>query len=92
MLLYYYSFCHEEYDLELFREMFQQASVQRLMQALGAYGLLGQQETHRSFQAHIPSGLANLLEALGDNPQLRLLKNLALRCREALAAGGLWDR
>ena len=92
LLRYYYSFCRDEYDLDLFREMFRQASVQRLMQALGAYGFLGQQEIHRSFLAHIPSGLANLLEALGDDPQLCLLKNLALRCREALAASGLWDR
>ncbi|MDP2267977.1 MAG: hypothetical protein Q8K46_02310, partial [Deltaproteobacteria bacterium] len=78
----------KEYDLVHFRAMFQQASVQRLMQALGAYGFLGRQQNQPEFLAHIPSGLANLIEAASDNPQLCLLGNLARRCREALADKG----
>ncbi len=68
-----------------FRALFHQAAVQRLLQALGAYGFLGRQGNHQEFLAHIPSGLANLIEAASDSPQLRLLRNLALCCREVLA-------
>jgi aminoglycoside/choline kinase family phosphotransferase len=81
---YYYCFYQKEYDLAHFRAMFQQASVQRLMQALGAYGFLGRQQNKSEFLAHIPSALANLIEAASDNPRLCLLRNLARRCREAL--------
>jgi aminoglycoside/choline kinase family phosphotransferase len=84
LLQYYYCFYQKGYDPAHFRAMFQQASVQRLMQALGAYGFLGRQRNQREFLAHIPSGLANLIEAASDNPRLCLLKNLARRCREAL--------
>lgn len=85
LLQYYYCFYKKEYGLVHFRAMFQQASVQRLMQALGAYGFLGRQGNHPEFLAHIPSGLANLIEAVSDNSQLRLLRNLALRCQDVLA-------
>ncbi len=84
LLQYYYSFYEKEYDLAHFRAMFQQASVQRLMQALGAYGFLGRQLNQPEFLAHIPAGLANLIEAANDNPQFRLLRNLAQRCRNTL--------
>jgi hypothetical protein len=84
LLQYYCRFCKNQSDPVHFRAMFQQASVQRLMQALGAYGFLGRQGNHPEFLAHIPSGLANLIEAADDTPSLRLLRNLALRCREAL--------
>lgn len=84
LLQYYYSFYEKEHDLAHFRAIFQQASVQRLMQALGAYGFLGRQRNQPGFLAHIPAGLANLVEAASDNPQLRLLKGLAMRCRNTL--------
>lgn len=40
------------------------ACVQRLLQALGAYGRLGAQAGTRRFLAHIPAGLAQLQRAL----------------------------
>jgi hypothetical protein len=64
--------------------MFRQASVQRLMQALGAYGFLGLKAGKREFLTYIPAGLHNLIEAAGDKPDLYLLRNLTLRCRESL--------
>ena len=88
LLQYYYCLCQKEYSVVQFRALFQQASAQRLMQALGAYGFLGRQGNHPEFLAHVPSGLANLIEAASDNPQLRLLRNLALRCRDVLADKG----
>jgi aminoglycoside/choline kinase family phosphotransferase len=88
LLEYYYCLYQKEYDLAHFRAMFQQASVQRLMQALGAYGFLGRQRNQPEFLVHIPAGLENLVEAAGDNPQLRLLRSLALRCRDVLEDKG----
>ena len=81
---YCYRFYEKEYDLAHFRALFQQASVQRLMQALGAYGFLGRQQNQPAFLAHIPSGLANLIQAASPIPQLRLLRKLALLCQAAL--------
>lgn len=70
---------------EDFQEMFHLGSAQRLMQALGAYGFLGLHRNQRAFLAHIPSGLANLIEVTAKEPQLNQLMALALRCRDALA-------
>jgi aminoglycoside/choline kinase family phosphotransferase len=83
LLQYYYRFHQKDFGQDHFRSLFQQASVQRLMQALGAYGFLGRNRP--AFLDHIPSGLANLIEAAGDTPQLHLLANLARRCQEILA-------
>jgi len=74
------------FGLDHFREIFRQAAVQRLMQALGAYGFLGRQRSHPEFLGHIPSGLANLIEAAERNPRLSRIRKLALRCRERLNA------
>ena len=63
-----------------FREILNLCAMQRLMQALGAYGFLGLVKERRHFLAHIPTALATLrevvhridgLEALG-----RLLESL----------------
>lgn len=43
-----------------FRHLFFCASVQRLLQALGAYGFLGLKKEKKSFLAHIPPALDNL--------------------------------
>ena len=42
------------------------AGLQRIMQALGAYGFLGHVKGKRSFLDHIPAGLAVLREILGE--------------------------
>ena len=88
LLQHYYSFCAKDYGLADFRAMFQRASVQRLMQALGAYGFLGRQQHQPGFLAHIPSALENLITAVDDNPRFRLIRSLALRCQKALAEKG----
>jgi len=84
LLDYYYRITTPGYDFKLFRAMFRHASVQRLMQALGAYGFLGLQGSHPEFLSHIPAGLENLIDAAGGAPGLCHLKNLALHCREAI--------
>jgi aminoglycoside/choline kinase family phosphotransferase/dTDP-glucose pyrophosphorylase len=48
------------------RAMAQAAGLQRIMQALGAYGFLGHVKGKQSFLDHIPAGLAVLREILGE--------------------------
>ncbi|MEN8005918.1 MAG: sugar phosphate nucleotidyltransferase [Candidatus Krumholzibacteriota bacterium] len=48
------------------RAMALAAGLQRIMQALGAYGFLGHVKGKRSFLAHIPAGLTFLREILGE--------------------------
>lgn len=55
-----------------FREIFDWCALQRLMQALGAYGFLGLQKGRADFLAHIPAArrslheVASRLDGLGD--------------------------
>ena len=48
-----------------FREVFDLCAMQRLMQALGAYGFLGLVKEHPHFLTHIPPALASLKEVVG---------------------------
>ena len=47
-----------------FAEKFQLCAMQRLMQALGAYGFLGLVKENRAFLDHIPAALDSLGEVL----------------------------
>jgi NDP-sugar pyrophosphorylase family protein/aminoglycoside/choline kinase family phosphotransferase len=67
-----------------FQEMFREASAQRLMQALGAYGFLGLKRRLSDFLTHIPNGLANLVDATSRTNRLSLLNNLARKCADSL--------
>jgi hypothetical protein len=49
---------------ENFNRVFWQCAVQRLMQALGAYGYLSIHRGKTSFRAHVPAALSRLREAL----------------------------
>ncbi|MDR3229758.1 MAG: phosphotransferase [Puniceicoccales bacterium] len=62
-----------------FLQAFLDASAQRLMQALGAYGFLGLQKGRREFLAHIPSALANLRAVTEQNPLLPHLRQTTAR-------------
>jgi aminoglycoside/choline kinase family phosphotransferase len=65
-----------------FQARFHEGAVQRLMQALGAYGFLGLKRGKETFLGHIPAGLANLREAARAAGTLKSLENLADRCEE----------
>jgi N-acetylmuramate 1-kinase len=67
-----------------FQDKFRDASAQRLMQALGAYGFLGLKSGLAEFLAHIPRGVANLVDSATRAKRLPLLKHLALRCQRSL--------
>ena len=53
-----------------FREVFDLCALQRLMQALGAYGFLGLIRERRAFLKHIPAALASLEEVVSRIPGL----------------------
>ncbi len=50
--------------------------MQRLMQALGAYGFLGLVKQHKAFIAHIPGALSALRGIINDIPGLDLLRSV----------------
>jgi aminoglycoside/choline kinase family phosphotransferase len=66
-----------------FQDRFRDAAAQRLMQALGAYGFLGLKGGLSEFLAHIPGGIANLVDSAARAQRLPLLKNLALKCQQS---------
>ena len=68
---------------------FREAAVQRLMQALGAYGFLGLKQGKRFFLSHIPRGVDHLVEAAALSADLPCLQELIGRCRHALPSSCL---
>ena len=72
-LLGYYTRSFSSIGLELasdFQRVFDLCAMQRLMQALGAYGFLGIVKQRDDFLAHIPAALANLRQVLARIPEL----------------------
>lgn len=64
-LMEFYQTTARQYGLEIpsdFEEVFCQCALQRLMQALGAYGFLGLQKGRPDFLTHIPAARASLRE------------------------------
>jgi aminoglycoside/choline kinase family phosphotransferase len=53
-----------------FRVIFRLCGIQRLMQALGAYGYLGLVKGNKAFLDHIPAALASLRALVGEIPNL----------------------
>jgi len=49
-----------------FREIFRLCAIQRLMQALGAYGFLGLVKGNKTFLDHIPAAMNSLGELVGE--------------------------
>ena len=84
LLSLYYGLTGPEQDRAAFQDAFWEASAQRLMQALGAFGFLGLRRGLPAFLGHVPSGLANLILASGRAGSLPLLRDLAAMCRQAL--------
>ena len=60
LLSFYYELSKLEIDLTVFHDTFWEASAQRLMQALGAYGFLGLKKGLKTYLNHIPGGLRSL--------------------------------
>ena len=84
LLFYYYELSNHDLDWATFRNCFWEASAQRLMQALGAYGFLGLNRGLGVFLEHIPSGLRKLHEAATRVASLPRLRELCGLCEGAI--------
>jgi len=84
LLLYYYRLSKEDLTWGDFQKMFWEASAQRLMQALGAYGFLGLDKGLNAYLEHIPNGLHNLQCAAAHVAFLPRLRELSAECQTAI--------
>jgi N-acetylmuramate 1-kinase len=64
-----------------FRETFRCCGIQRLMQALGAYGFLGLVKGSKTFLNHIPAAITSLRGLVGEIPELEKLRIVLERVR-----------
>jgi hypothetical protein len=55
------------------RSVFRRCGIQRLMQALGAYGFLGLVKGNKTFLDHIPAALESLRGLVAEIPELERL-------------------
>jgi N-acetylmuramate 1-kinase len=84
LLLFYYELSEPELDWSAFQNAFWQASAQRLMQALGAYGFLGITKGLSSYLVHVPAGIRNLRAAAQNAVSLPNLLEVCIQCEAAL--------
>ncbi len=85
LLSFYYGLEKRDLDRASFWNDFWEASAQRLMQALGAYGFLGLRKGLKAYLDHIPAGLRNLHRAAEQAASLPHLRELSLACQRAIA-------
>ena len=83
LLSFYYGLSGQDLDWGSFQTCFWEASAQRLMQALGAYGFLGLKKGLKAYLEHIPAGLQNLLRAAARVASLPRLLELSRACQKA---------
>jgi aminoglycoside/choline kinase family phosphotransferase len=88
LLSFYYGLSKRDLDWGTFQNSFWEASAQRLMQALGAYGFLGLKKGLRAYLEHIPSGLLNLRLATSRVSTLPRLRELSSACQETTEQKG----
>jgi aminoglycoside/choline kinase family phosphotransferase len=84
LLSFYYGLSRWDLDWDTFQKTFWEASAQRLMQALGAYGFLGLKKGLRVYLENIPAGLRNLRLAASHGSTLPRLRELSLKCQRAI--------
>jgi aminoglycoside/choline kinase family phosphotransferase len=88
LLSFYYGLSKWDLDWAFFQNTFWEASAQRLMQALGAYGFLGLKKGLKAFLEHIPAGLRNLHRAVAHGASLPRLRELSLSCQRVIEQKG----
>ena len=84
LLSFYYGMAKWDLDWVTFQNHFWEASAQRLMQALGAYGFLGLKKGLKTFLEHTPAGLQNLQYAASHAATLPRLRELSVTCQRAI--------
>jgi aminoglycoside/choline kinase family phosphotransferase len=84
LLSFYYGLRKWDLDWAAFQSSFWEASAQRLMQALGAYGFLGLKKGIKTFLDHIPVGLRHLHLAATKTTSLPRLQEVAEECQRII--------
>jgi hypothetical protein len=88
LLSFYYGLTKWNLDWSTFQVTFWEASTQRLMQALGAYGFLGLKKGIKSYLDYIPAGLRNLHRAASQVASLPCLQELSTKCQRLIEQMG----
>jgi hypothetical protein len=84
LLSYYYELSHTNLPWPDFQQLFWKASMQRLMQALGAYGFLGLTKGLTAFLDHIPVGLDRLRHAASHVTTIPRFQELLGTCQVSI--------
>jgi N-acetylmuramate 1-kinase len=84
LINFYYEIMNPTYSRNEFVQNFWDGAVQRLLQALGAYGFLGLKKHKPAFLHHIGNGLENLLIAIDNTGGFDMLADLATECETIL--------
>jgi aminoglycoside/choline kinase family phosphotransferase len=85
LLSFYYGLSRSESSWDYFKAMFWEASAQRLMQALGAYGFLANTKGLKDYLQHVPAGLRNLRLAAENAHSLPKLLEICHACEKGLS-------
>ncbi len=85
LINFYYELMNPDYGKNDFAIYFWEASAQRLMQALGAYGFLGLKKQKPDFLKHIYNGIRNLILSTSNTKNLPLLHGLSQQCESTPA-------
>jgi len=88
LLSFYYGVWKWDLDWATFQNTFWEASAQRLMQALGAYGFLGLKKGLKTYLDHIPAGLHHLHHAASHVASLPRLLDLSRACQMVIEQKG----
>lgn len=84
LISFYHQLMPKPVSIDEFTARFWEASAQRLMQALGAYGFLGLKKNKPDFLKHIHRGIRNLFLAASLSRNLPNLRELAKQCMNIL--------
>jgi aminoglycoside/choline kinase family phosphotransferase len=85
LINFYYELMKPDYNRNNFAIYFWEASAQRLMQALGAYGFLGLKKNKPDFLKHVYNGIRNLILSTSNTGNLPSLHGLSQQCESILA-------
>ena len=85
LISFYYRIMGPDYSLERFTDYFWEGAVQRLMQALDAYGFLGLKKNKKHFLKYAAGGIKNLVTATAQTATMPALNELARQCMRIVA-------
>jgi aminoglycoside/choline kinase family phosphotransferase len=85
LISFYYQLAKPSFTEKEFKIYFREASAQRLMQALGAYGFLGLKKNKTEFLRHIENGVKNLILVTSRLTTLSTLHELVNKCADKMS-------